>query len=67
MQIFPKTKGFCNKQGLIWKKNSPFFNKNYVCILTKKSNPEYWVLDEKKIFGEKKNIDPWLEPKRKHF
>ena len=52
MQIFPKTKGFCNKGGLSRRKKLALLNKNYICILRKNSNPEYWVL-EKTRFLEK--------------
>ena len=57
MQIFQKTKGFCNKLGLFRKKLN-LFNKNYICIPRKKSNPGHWVL-EKTIF-EEKNRDPCI-------
>ena len=41
MQIFPKTKGFCNKWGFLEKKLI-LFNKNYICILRKT-----WFLEKK--------------------
>ena len=45
MQIFPKTKGFCNIRGRFRKKLT-LLNKNYICILRKNSNPEYRVLEK---------------------
>ena len=59
MQIFPKTKGFCNKRGLFRKKIT-LFNKNCIYILRKNSNPKYWVLERKNVFWKKKNRDPCL-------
>ena len=53
MQIFPKTKGFCNKQVFFRKKKLTLFNKTTFTFLEKNSNPLYWVL-EKTRFMEKK-------------
>ena len=38
-------------------KKITFFNKNYICIPIKNSNPKHWVSENKPIFG--KNRDPW--------
>ena len=51
MQIFPKTKCFCNKHGPFRKKLT-LINKNYICILRKNSNFEYWVLEKKNKYLE---------------
>ena len=47
-----KLKVFVTNGGFLEKKFA-LFNKNYIYILRKNSNPEDWVL-KNKIFGEKK-------------
>ena len=57
MQIFPKTKCFCNKHGP-FRKNSLFSIKTTFAFLEKNSIPETWVLEKKMIFGRKKIETP---------
>ena len=57
MQIFPKTKGFCNKRGLFRKKLT-LFNKNYIYILRKKLKSPILGFRKNPIYGEK-NRDLW--------
>ena len=60
MQIFPKTKCFCNKHGPFRKKLT-LINKNYIYVPIKNSNFEYWVLEKNPIFGKNRypcfNVD----------
>ena len=45
LKVFVTNGGFLEKITL--------FNKNYICILRKNSNPKNWVLEKKKIFWKK--------------
>ena len=48
-----KLKVFVTNGGFLEKKLT-LFNKNYICILRKNSNPEYWVLEKTQFLEKKK-------------
>jgi len=58
MQIFSKTKGFCNKRGFLEEKNSLFSIKTTFAFLEKLKSWTLGFREKKTIFGRKEIETP---------